>query len=47
MAYGKDPSQTDEDQVIHDESDDKADAFAATAFIILFVALATVFVATQ
>ena len=47
MAYGKDPSQTDQDQVTHDEGDDWADAFAATGLILLFVALAVVFVATQ
>lgn len=46
MNYGNDDRMNDEDEV-QDESDDRADAFAAVGLILLFVALMTTFVATQ
>lgn len=47
MAYGSDSNEMEENHVVHDEGDDeKADAFAAVAFILLAVAAATTFVAT-
>lgn len=46
MSYG---SNNDENrnEVEPNESDERADAFAAVGLILLFVALATTFVATQ
>lgn len=46
MSYGNHPN-TEEDDEIHNEGDDTADAFAAVGLILLFVILATTFVATQ
>lgn len=45
MSYGDDP-KTEEEPVVN-EADDRADAFAAVGLILLLVALATTFVATQ
>ena len=46
MAYGSDSNEVEENHVMHDEGDEKADAFAAVAFVLLAVAAATTFVAT-
>lgn len=45
MSYGDD-AKTEEEPVVN-EGDDRADAFAAVGLILLLVALATTFVATQ
>lgn len=45
MSYGDDSKP--EENAAHSESDDRVDAFAAVGLILLFVALATTFVATQ
>ena len=45
MSYGDDRKA--EEKAVADEGDDRADAFAAVGLILLFVALATTFVATQ
>ena len=45
MSYGDNPKT--EEKPVADQGDDRADAFAAVGLILLFVALATTFVATQ
>lgn len=45
MSYGDNPKT--EEKTAADQGDDRADAFAAVGLILLFVALATTFVATQ
>ena len=45
MSYGN--NSKPEEKTVADEEDDRADAFAAVSLILLLVALATTFVATQ
>ncbi|XOZ34229.1 hypothetical protein ACMDCT_03070 [Halomonadaceae bacterium KBTZ08] len=46
MSYGNQNEESRNDAVPN-EKDERADAFAAVGLILLFVALATTFVATQ